>query len=150
MSCSSGDRRRSDIQGLPPGIGIVHQSIWILGEGRAHTGNIYYPRHAGRQDSHNSTMINWPFGMSVWGVVFIEAEGGDARQAVYFLTPEVVGVHMTGALGEADVDRPPLACMSPHQILPARRRGWHFFESLWAVREVLPVAARATSRTSPE
>src|SRR5258708_14858853 len=35
-----------------------------------------------------------------WGVGGIEAEAGMLGQPVYFLTPEVVGVHMTGKLRE--------------------------------------------------
>src|SRR4030095_3816247 len=49
-------------------------------------------------DSH-TTMING-LGVVGWGVGGIEAEAGMLGQPVYFLTPEVVGVHLTGALGE--------------------------------------------------
>ena len=44
-------------------------------------------------------MING-LGIVGWGVGGIEAEAGMLGQPVYFLTPEVVGVHMTGALRE--------------------------------------------------
>jgi aconitate hydratase len=43
-------------------------------------------------------MING-LGIVGWGVGGIEAEAGMLGQPVYFLTPEVVGVHMTGELG---------------------------------------------------
>ena len=49
-------------------------------------------------DSH-TTMING-LGIVGWGVGGIEAEAGMLGQPVYFLTPEVVGVHMSGALRE--------------------------------------------------
>ena len=49
-------------------------------------------------DSH-TTMING-LGIVGWGVGGIEAEAGMLGQPVYFLTPEVVGVHMTGSLRE--------------------------------------------------
>src|SRR5205823_4912871 len=49
-------------------------------------------------DSH-TTMING-LGVVGWGVGGIEAEAGMLGQPVYFLTPEVVGVHMTGTLRE--------------------------------------------------
>ena len=42
-------------------------------------------------------MING-LGIVGWGVGGIEAEAGMLGQPVYFLTPDVVGVHLTGAL----------------------------------------------------
>src|ERR1700733_3078196 len=88
---------------VPPGIGIVHQvnleylakgvlSATIDGE------TVYYPDTLVGTDSH-TTMING-LGIVGWGVGGIEAEAGMLGQPVYFLTPEVVGVHMTGALRE--------------------------------------------------
>ena len=51
-------------------------------------------------------MING-LGIVGWGVGGIEAEAGMLGQPVYFLTPDVVGVHMTGRLAEGvDRDRP--------------------------------------------
>jgi aconitate hydratase len=47
-------------------------------------------------DSH-TTMING-IGVVGWGVGGIEAEAGMLGQPVYFLTPDVVGVHLTGKL----------------------------------------------------
>ena len=44
-------------------------------------------------------MING-LGVVGWGVGGIEAEAGMLGQPVYFLTPDVVGVHLTGALRE--------------------------------------------------
>jgi len=44
-------------------------------------------------------MING-LGVVGWGVGGIEAEAGMLGQPVYFLTPEVVGVRLTGCLGE--------------------------------------------------
>ncbi|HYJ47073.1 MAG TPA: aconitate hydratase AcnA, partial [Pyrinomonadaceae bacterium] len=49
-------------------------------------------------DSH-TTMING-LGIVAWGVGGIEAEAGMLGQPVYFLTPDVVGVHMSGSLME--------------------------------------------------
>ena len=43
------------------------------------------------------TMING-LGIVAWGVGGIEAEAAMLGQPVYFLTPDVVGVHLTGAL----------------------------------------------------
>ena len=43
-------------------------------------------------------MING-LGIVGWGVGGIEAEAGMLGQPVYFLTPDVVGVHLTGRAG---------------------------------------------------
>jgi len=59
---------------------------------------LYYPDTLVGTDSH-TTMING-IGIVGWGVGGIEAEAGMLGQPVYFLTPDVVGVHMTGALRE--------------------------------------------------
>ena len=88
---------------VPPGIGIVHQvNLEYLAKGVLSTtvdgATIYYPDTLVGTDSH-TTMING-LGIVGWGVGGIEAEAGMLGQPVYFLTPEVVGVHMTGALRE--------------------------------------------------
>src|SRR5476651_1930009 len=88
---------------VPPGIGIVHQvNLEYLAKGvlSAKFGNetVYYPDTLVGTDSH-TTMING-LGIVGWGVGGIEAEAGMLGQPVYFLTPEVVGVHMTGGLRE--------------------------------------------------
>src|SRR6266571_906846 len=84
---------------IPPGIGICHQvnleylakSIWEKNE-------IYFPDTLVGTDSH-TTMING-LGIVGWGVGGIEAEAAMLGQPVYFLTPDVVGVHMIGSLRE--------------------------------------------------
>jgi aconitate hydratase len=84
---------------VPPGIGIVHQvNLEYLAKGVLDRDNIYYPDTLVGTDSH-TTMING-LGVVAWGVGGIEAEAGMLGQPVYFLTPDVVGVHMTGALKE--------------------------------------------------
>ena len=88
---------------VPPGIGIVHQvNLEYLAKGVLSATidghSIYYPDTLVGTDSH-TTMING-LGIVGWGVGGIEAEAGMLGQPVYFLTPEVVGVHMTGALRE--------------------------------------------------
>jgi aconitate hydratase len=45
-------------------------------------------------------MING-LGVVGWGVGGIEAEAGMLGQPVYFLTPEVVGVHLTARCARA-------------------------------------------------
>ncbi len=88
---------------VPPGIGIVHQvNLEYLAKGvlsRPYDGgSLYYPDSLVGTDSH-TTMING-LGVVGWGVGGIEAEAGMLGQPVYFLTPEVVGVHLTGRLRE--------------------------------------------------
>src|ERR1043166_6831089 len=94
---------------IPPGIGIVHQvNLEYLAKGvlsrpvagvadpvaatSNRTKHIFYPDTLVGTDSH-TTMING-LGVVGWGVGGIEAEAGMLGQPVYFLTPEVVGVHL--------------------------------------------------------
>ncbi|MCW5622797.1 MAG: aconitate hydratase AcnA, partial [Burkholderiales bacterium] len=82
---------------VPPGIGIVHQvNLEYLARGVHHKAGIYYPDTLVGTDSH-TTMING-IGVVGWGVGGIEAEAGMLGQPVYFLTPDVVGVHLKGRL----------------------------------------------------
>ena len=84
---------------VPPGIGIVHQvNLEYLARGVHHKAGVYYPDTLVGTDSH-TTMING-IGVVGWGVGGIEAEAGMLGQPVYFLTPDVVGVHLTGRLRE--------------------------------------------------
>ena len=88
---------------VPPGIGIVHQvNLEYLARGVQHKdspeGRVYYPDTLVGTDSH-TTMING-IGVVGWGVGGIEAEAGMLGQPVYFLTPDVVGVHLKGKLRE--------------------------------------------------
>ncbi len=84
---------------VPPGIGIVHQvNLEYLAKGVLHKDGIYYPDTLVGTDSH-TTMING-IGVVGWGVGGIEAEAGMLGQPVYFLVPDVIGVHMTGSLRE--------------------------------------------------
>ena len=84
---------------VPPGIGIVHQvNLEYLARGVLHKDGVYYPDTLVGTDSH-TTMIN-ALGVVGWGVGGIEAEAGMLGQPVYFLTPDVVGVHLAGRLRE--------------------------------------------------
>ncbi len=84
---------------VPPGIGIVHQvNLEYLARGVHHRNGTYYPDSLVGTDSH-TTMING-IGVVAWGVGGIEAEAGMLGQPVYFLTPDVVGVDLTGKLNE--------------------------------------------------
>src|SRR4249920_3414495 len=84
---------------VPPGIGIVHQvNLEYLARGVHQKAGVYYPDTLVGTDSH-TTMING-IGVVGWGVGGIEAEAGMLGQPVYFLTPDVVGVNLTGRLRE--------------------------------------------------
>ena len=84
---------------VPPGIGICHQvNLEYLAKCVWEKHGIYYPDSLVGTDSH-TTMVN---GLSVvgWGVGGIEAEAAMLGQPIYFLTPDVVGVHLSGQLRE--------------------------------------------------
>jgi len=84
---------------VPPGIGIVHQvNLEYLARGVHQKNGVFYPDTLVGTDSH-TTMIN-SIGVVGWGVGGIEAEAGMLGQPVYFLTPDVVGVHLKGTLRE--------------------------------------------------
>ncbi|HSP17485.1 MAG TPA: aconitate hydratase [Thermoanaerobaculia bacterium] len=84
---------------VPPGIGIVHQvNLEYLARGVMEKDGVFYPDTLVGTDSH-TTMING-LGILGWGVGGIEAEAGMLGQPVYFLTPDVVGVNLTGVLKE--------------------------------------------------
>ncbi|TSE36166.1 aconitate hydratase AcnA [Tepidimonas charontis] len=89
---------------VPPGSGIVHQvNLEYLFRGvrtRALPDGTreLFPDTLVGTDSH-TTMING-VGVVGWGVGGIEAEAAMLGQPVYFLTPDVVGVELTGRLPE--------------------------------------------------
>ncbi|MDO5290938.1 MAG: aconitate hydratase [Pseudomonadota bacterium] len=85
---------------VPPGFGIVHQvNLEHLARGvhRSASGLVYPDTLVGT-DSH-TTMING-LGVVGWGVGGIEAEAAMLGQPVYLLTPDVVGLELTGRLRE--------------------------------------------------
>ncbi|MBI5543401.1 MAG: aconitate hydratase [Deltaproteobacteria bacterium] len=85
---------------VPPGFGICHHvNLEQLAPGVIEgEGGLWYPDSLVGTDSH-TTMING-LGVVGWGVGGIEAEAGMLGQPVYFLMPDVVGVHLQGALKE--------------------------------------------------
>ncbi len=151
-----GQQAFKTFQLIPPGIGIVHQvNLEYLAKGvlsqRSEVGSqraeIFYPDTLVGTDSH-TTMING-LGVVGWGVGGIEAEAGMLGQPVYFLTPEVVGVNMTGRLGEG-VTATDLA-LHITQMLRAAKVVGKFVEFYGEGAASLPVADRATiGNMSPE
>ena len=84
---------------IPPGIGICHQvNLEYLAKTVWERNGVYFPDTLVGTDSH-TTMING-LGIVGWGVGGIEAEAAMLGQPVYFLTPDVVGVHLSGSLSE--------------------------------------------------
>jgi aconitate hydratase len=93
-------------------------------------------------------MING-LGIVGWGVGGIEAEAGMLGQPVYFLTPDVVGVHLTGALKEG-VTATDLA-LTVTQLLRKTKVVGKFVEFFGPGAAALPVVDRATiANMAPE
>ncbi|MSU46059.1 MAG: aconitate hydratase AcnA [Lacunisphaera sp.] len=133
---------------VPPGIGIVHQvNLEYLAKGVLNAGEVYYPDTLVGTDSH-TTMING-LGIVGWGVGGIEAEAGMLGQPVYFLTPDVVGVHLTGALKEG-VTATDLA-LTVTQMMRKTKVVDKFVEFFGPGATALPVVDRATiANMAPE
>jgi aconitate hydratase len=90
-----------NFQLVPPGTGIVHQVNLEFLAKVVHTaqvnGEVFaYPDSLVGMDSH-TTMVNG-LGVLGWGVGGIEAEAVMLGQPVYLLTPQIIGVRLTGEL----------------------------------------------------
>src|SRR4029077_14342974 len=101
---------------------------------------LFYPDTLVGTDSH-TTMING-LGIVGWGVGGIEAEAGMLGQPVYFLTPDVVGVHLHGALRDG-VTATDLALTVTQTLRKAKVVG-KFVEFYGPGAAALPVVDRAT------
>jgi aconitate hydratase len=133
---------------VPPGIGIVHQvNLEYLARGVFQKDGIYYPDTLVGTDSH-TTMING-LGVVAWGVGGIEAEAGMLGQPVYFLTPDVVGVNLTGRAREG-VTATDIVLTVTEMLRKAKVVG-KFVEFFGEGTESLSVPDRATiANMSPE
>ena len=149
-----GQQAFKTFQLIPPGIGIVHQvNLEYLAKGvlssQSTTLNsrLFFPDTLVGTDSH-TTMING-LGVVGWGVGGIEAEAGMLGQPVYFLTPEVVGVHMSGQLREGVTATDLVLHIT--QLLRAQKVVGKFVEFYGEGAASLPVPDRATiGNMSPE
>src|SRR5216110_1304573 len=151
-----GQQAFKTFQLIPPGIGIVHQvNLEYLAKGvlsiqstiNNQLSTIYFPDTLVGTDSH-TTMING-LGVVGWGVGGIEAEAGMLGQPVYFLTPEVVGVHMSGQLREGVTATDLVLHIT--QLLRAQKVVGKFVEFYGEGAASLPVPDRATiGNMSPE
>ena len=133
---------------IPPSIGIVHQvNLEYLAQVVMTEEGIAYPDTVVGTDSH-TTMING-LGIVGWGVGGIEAEAAMLGQPVYILTPEVLGVHMTGQLQEG-VTATDLVLTVTQKLRAAAVVG-KFVEFFGEGVEVLALPDRATlSNMCPE
>src|SRR5712672_548561 len=133
---------------IPPGIGICHQvNLEFLAKSAWERNGFYYPDTLVGTDSH-TTMVNG-LGIVGWGVGGIEAEAAMLGQPVYFLTPDVVGVHMTGSLREG-VTATDLALTITQMLRKAKVVG-KFVEFFGPGTAALPVVDRATiANMAPE
>ncbi len=159
-----GQQAFKTFQLIPPGIGIVHQvNLEYLAKGVQKSSAsvplanqktatetdalLYYPDTLVGTDSH-TTMING-LGVVGWGVGGIEAEAGMLGQPVYFLTPEVVGVHLSGQLREGVTATDLVLHIT--QLLRAQKVVGKFVEFYGDGAASLPVPDRATiGNMSPE
>jgi aconitate hydratase len=133
---------------VPPGMGICHQvNLEFLSRGVLEKGGISYPDTLVGTDSH-TPMVNG-LGLVAWGVGGIEAEAAMLGQPTYFLTPDVVGVHMTGALREG-VTATDLV-LRVTELLRKQKVVGKFVEFFGEGAATLPVPERATlSNMAPE
>ena len=137
---------------VPPGTGIVHQvnleylaSVVMTRQENGET--VAYPDTLVGTDSH-TTMING-LGVLGWGVGGIEAEAVLLGQPLYLLTPEVIGVRLSGALPEGATATDLVLTVT--QMLRKRGVVAKFVEFTGSGLSQLALADRATiSNMSPE
>ncbi|HLX59054.1 MAG TPA: aconitate hydratase AcnA [Ktedonobacteraceae bacterium] len=147
-----GQQAFSNFRVVPPGTGIVHQvNLEYLASvvmTRVENGEtIVYPDTLVGTDSH-TTMING-LGVLGWGVGGIEAEAVLLGQPIYLLTPEVIGVRLTGALPEGSTATDLVLTVT--QMLRKRGVVGKFVEFTGSGLSFLTLADRATiSNMSPE
>ncbi len=147
-----GQQAFDTFQVVPPSMGIVHQVnleylARVVFEKQVNGNTLLYPDTLVGTDSH-TTMING-LGIVGWGVGGIEAEAGMLGQPVYFQTPEVIGVHITGSLREG-VTATDLA-LHVTQMLRREHVVGKFVEFFGKGAENLTVADRSTvANMAPE
>ncbi|MFZ5573900.1 MAG: aconitate hydratase AcnA [Pseudomonadota bacterium] len=133
---------------VPPGVGIVHQvNMEYLARGVMEKDGMAYPDTLVGTDSH-TTMING-LGIVAWGVGGIEAEAAMLGQPVYFLTPDVVGVNLTGRVkpGVTATD----VVLTLTEMLRRAKVVGKFVEFFGEGAAALPVTDRATiANMAPE
>ncbi len=148
----SGQQAFSNFRVVPPGTGIVHQVnleylASVIMTKDEHGETLAYPDTLVGTDSH-TTMING-LGVLGWGVGGIEAEAVLLGQPLYLLTPEVIGMRLTGTLPEGATATDLVLTVT--QILRKRGVVGKFVEFTGPGLSQLGLADRATiSNMSPE
>jgi aconitate hydratase len=133
---------------VPPGFGICHQvNLEFLAKGVMEKDGVLFPDTLVGTDSH-TTMVNG-IGVVGFGVGGIEAEAAMLGQPCYFLMPDVVGVHLTGAL-RAGVTATDLV-LAVTELLRRTKVVGKFVEFHGEGARSLPAATRATlANMAPE
>ena len=133
---------------VPPGVGICHQVNleYLASVVSERDGLFLYDTLLGT-DSH-TTMVNG-IGVVGWGVGGIEAESAMLGQPAYFLTPDVVGVHIHGRLREGATGTDVVLAVT--ELLRRHKVVGKFVEFHGEGAESLPAAERATiANMAPE
>ncbi len=147
-----GQQAFSNFRVVPPGTGIVHQVnleylASVVMSKEVDGQRIVFPDTLVGTDSH-TTMVNG-LGVLGWGVGGIEAEAVLLGQPLYLLTPEVIGVRLTGSLPEGTTATDLVLTVT--QMLRKRGVVAKFVEFTGPGLSQLPLADRATiSNMSPE
>ncbi len=82
---------------VPPGMGICHQvNLEYFSKGVVARDGEVFPDTLVGTDSH-TPMVNG-IGVVAWGVGGIEAEAAILGQPIYFISPEVIGLRLSGKL----------------------------------------------------
>ena len=133
---------------VPPGMGICHQvNLEYLSPGVQERGGLFLFDTLVGTDSH-TPMVNG-LGIVAWGVGGIEAEAAMLGQPMYFLTPSVVGVHLSGALPEGATGTDLVLRVT--ELLRKAKVVGKFVEFFGEGAASLPVPERATiSNMAPE
>jgi aconitate hydratase len=147
-----GQQAFSNFRVVPPGTGIVHQvnleylaSVVMAKTEDGET--VVFPDTLIGTDSH-TTMVNG-LGVLGWGAGGIEAEAVLLGQPLYLLTPEVIGIRLTGALPEGATATDLVLTVT--QLLRKRGVVAKFVEFTGPGLSYLSLADRATiSNMSPE
>src|SRR6266699_433369 len=147
-----GQQASNNFRVVPPGTGIVHQvNLEYLAPvvmTKQENGEVIaFPDTLVGTDSH-TTMING-LGVLGWGVGGIEAEAVLLGQPLYLLTPEVIGVRLTGSLPDGSTATDLVLTVT--QMLRKRGVVARFVEFTGPGLSYLTLADRATiSNMSPE
>jgi len=133
---------------VPPGIGICHQvNLEYLATVATERDGVWLHDTVIGTDSH-TTMVNG-IGVVGWGVGGIEAEAAMLGQPTYFLTPDVVGVHVHGRLPEGATGTDVVLAVT--ELLRKRKVVGKFVEFHGEGAASLPATERATiANMAPE